>query len=71
MKYELDNIYNEDSYKAIKDIPDNSIDCIYIDIPYLIENGGMGDNELSKRMYRLRNIDLQEIRNSIDYSIFD
>lgn len=33
-KYELNNIYCEDSYKAIKEIPDKSIDCIYTDIPY-------------------------------------
>jgi len=37
MKYELDNIYNEDSYKAIKDIPDNSIDLIIIDPPYVYD----------------------------------
>jgi site-specific DNA-methyltransferase (adenine-specific) len=33
-KYGLNKIYNEDSYKAIKDIPDNSIDLIIIDPPY-------------------------------------
>jgi len=33
-KYELNKIYNEDSYKAIKDIPDNSIDLIITDPPY-------------------------------------
>ena len=32
-RFEIDNIYNEDCYKAIKDIPDKSIDCIYTDIP--------------------------------------
>jgi len=70
-KYELNNIYNEDSYKAIKNIPDNSIDCIYTDIPYLIADGGQSDNELSKRMYRLRNIELEDIRKGIDYSILN
>ena len=40
MKYELNNIYNEDSYKAIKDIPDNSIDLIIIDPPYEFDMGG-------------------------------
>ena len=34
-KYETNQIYNEDSYKAIKEIPDKSIDCIYVDIPYI------------------------------------
>ena len=37
---ELDIIYNEDCYSGIKKIPDKSIDLVYIDIPYLIENGG-------------------------------
>jgi len=41
-KYELNNIYNEDSYKAIKNIPNNSIDLIVIDPPYLIENTQTG-----------------------------
>lgn len=38
-KFETNNIYCEDSYKAIKDIPDKSIDCIYTDIPYLFHIG--------------------------------
>jgi len=38
VKYDLDNIYNEDSYKAIKDIPDNSIDLIILDPPYEIDS---------------------------------
>lgn len=37
-KYHLNQIYNEDSYKAIKDIPDKSVDLIITDPPYLIEN---------------------------------
>jgi DNA modification methylase len=41
-KYELNKIYNEDSYKAIKNIPDNSIDLIVIDPPYeIVTDGGM------------------------------
>ena len=42
--FEINNIYNVDSYKAIKEIPDKSIDLIYTDIPYLIE--GDGENVL-------------------------
>ena len=34
------DIYLGDSYKLIKDIPDKSVDLIYTDIPYLIEQGG-------------------------------
>lgn len=67
----INSIMLGDSYELIKEIPDKSIDCIYTDIPYLIENGGKGNNELSERMYRLRNIDLEEIRRGIDYYIID
>lgn len=44
-KYELNNIYCEDSYKAIKYIPDKSIDLIVTDPPYLIENTTAGGGE--------------------------
>jgi len=71
MKYELNNIYNEDSYKAIKSIPDNSIDCIYVDIPYLIESGGVSNSAMSKRIKKIMNNDIQKIRNGISYDIFD
>ena len=37
MSYEL---HNADCYEYIKQIPDKSIDLVYIDIPYLIENSG-------------------------------
>ena len=38
MKYEIDNIYCVDAYKAIKDIPDKSVDLIVTDHPYQIES---------------------------------
>ena len=41
-KYEIDNVYNEDCYQAIKNIPDNSVDLVYIDIPYDLEDNGGG-----------------------------
>ena len=34
MKYELNKTHNVDSYIAIKDIPDKSIDMILADLPY-------------------------------------
>lgn len=37
---EFNKIYNLDCYKAIKDLPDNCIDCVYIDVPYLFIQGG-------------------------------
>jgi DNA modification methylase len=70
-EYKLNEIYNEDSYKAIKKIPDKSIDCIYTDIPYIIQSGGASESPLSQRAKRLRNEDLKDIKDGIDYSILD
>ena len=53
-RFEVDNIYNEDCYKAIKEIPDKSIDCIYTDIPYLYNQGSCGNSELSQRTAKKR-----------------
>ena len=41
MKFEgmINTIQLANSYKLIKQIPDKSIDCIYIDIPYLYSGG--------------------------------
>ena len=68
--YELNQIYNEDSYEAIKKIPDNSIDCIYTDIPYLYQKGGKSGTLFGERMVNLRK-ELEEISGGIDYKIFD
>lgn len=42
--FELNNCYCKDSYKAIKDIPDKSVDLVIIDPPYDIPHttGGGG-----------------------------
>lgn len=69
--YKENNIYQVDSYKAIKDIPDKSIDCIYTDIPYLIDSGGGGSSELAKRILKINFEDILDIRNGIDYAIFE
>ena len=71
MKIEPNNIYCGDCYELIKDIPNKSVDLIYTDIPYLIDNGGCSDNDLSKRAKRLRNEELETMRHGIDYSILD
>ena len=52
--YELNRIYCEDCYKAIKKIPNKSVDCIYTDIPYLYEQGGSGSSELGERTAKKR-----------------
>lgn len=46
---ELNKIHLGDSYELIKQIPDKSIDCIYVDVPYLYTTGGTGSSELAKR----------------------
>ena len=71
-RFNENTIYNEDCYKAIKDIPDNSIDLVYIDIPYLMGKGGGNESELSKRAKkRNKELDDSKIADGIDYSIFD
>lgn len=71
MEIKQNQVYNVDCYKAIKDIPDKSIDCIYTDIPYLYESGGLSDkNPLDKRISNKRQ-ELKEISNGIDYNILN
>lgn len=53
-RFEENTIYNEDCYTAIKDIPDKSIDCVYIDIPYLYDNVGAGKSELGLRIKKTK-----------------
>lgn len=69
-KYKLNNIYNEDSYIAIKNIPDKSIDCIYTDLPYLMDKHGIGNSELGQRMKK-QSIELKDIDKGCCLSILD
>ena len=46
---EPNNIYLGDCYELIKQIPDKSIDLVYVDIPYLFANHGAGNSELADR----------------------
>lgn len=73
MKFEnmINTIICGDCYKLIKDIPDNSIDLIYVDIPYLITHGGNGDSPLSRRIAKVHDEYLKDIKDGIDYSIFE
>ena len=52
MEIKPNNIYLGDSYELIKNIPDKSIDLVYIDIPYLIGHGGSGGSELAYRIHK-------------------
>ena len=75
MKFEemINTIQLGDCYKLIKDIPDKSIDLVYIDIPYLFEQGGKEEKKsaLANRIKNQTYGELNNIINGIDYSILD
>ena len=86
MKFEdmINTIQLGDCYELIKNIPDKSIDCVYIDIPYLVKNMISGSGNIkqlsgfTKDTGTQRNetrkqtfIELAKIMDGIDYSIFD
>lgn len=62
MKFEdmINTIQLGDCYKLIKQIPDNSIDCIYVDIPYSMSFVGGG--ALS---HKLKNISKMKLKISV------
>jgi len=67
-------LLNGDSYKLIKDIPDKSVDLVYIDIPYLYDSGGsVGEDKsaVSQRIAKVRNDYLKDISDGIDYAILE
>lgn len=66
----INTIQLGDCYEIIKFIPDKSVDCIYVDIPYLFDSHGKGHSELALRMDN-KNNDLINIQDGIDYSIFN
>lgn len=68
----MNTIVLGDSYELIKKIPDNSIDCIYTDIPYLYIQGGVGNSELGKRMEK-KKLELKKynLEDGIDYKILN
>ena len=45
----INTIQLGDCYELIKTIPDKSIDCIYVDVPYLMKQNGGGTSEISQR----------------------
>ena len=56
MKFEniINTIQLGSCYDLIKDIPDKSIDLVYIDIPYLYQQGGSGTSALGERTAKKR-----------------
>lgn len=72
-KYETNQIYNEDSYVAIKSIPDKSIDLIVTDPPYDIENTQAGGHsDLAKSIQGMNNeLEENELTKSINFEILN
>ena len=56
MKFEdmINTIQLGDSYELIKNIPDKSIDLIYVDIPYLIDNGNTNEETKTNMEIKLK-----------------
>ena len=72
-KYDENEVYCEDSYIAIKNIPSKSIDLIVTDPPYLIENTKAGGKSKLACSIQNMNNELQEnnITNSINEEILE
>ena len=65
---ELDKIYNEDCLEGMKRIPDNSIDCVITDPPYLIETQGGGLYTQEDKQYVK---ELEQIKDGFRTEILD
>jgi len=72
---ELNKIHLGDSYKLIKEIPDKSIDCIYTDVPYLLQQGGNRaekKSSIAKRIVKSYNkLDDANMVSGFKYEILD
>ena len=64
----MNKIHLGSAYELIRQIPDNSVDCIYTDIPYLHETGGGGSSRIAKNIIAKRN-EIAFIANGINYDI--
>ncbi len=80
----INTIQLGDCYELIKNIPDKSIDLVYIDIPYLVKDMTSGTGTIKKlsgftndkgtqrqETRKQTFLELANIMNGIDYSIFD
>jgi DNA modification methylase len=61
----MNEIIEGDGLEYIKLLSDNSIDCIYTDVPYLYDCGGGGSSEIALRISKLKKEDLANL-NIID-----
>lgn len=71
-RFETNNIYNEDCYKAIKDIPDKSIDLVITDPPYELENErGGGFFKLNNKNRRKYQDEIKTMMNGVSEELLD
>ena len=62
------NIYLGDAFELIKQVSDNSIDCIYTDIPYLHTTGGIDKStELGKQAEKIKSGEIKVPQNKEEY----
>lgn len=68
----INNVILGDCYEIIKDIPDKSIDCIYVDVPYLMPNThGDSGGFMGGRINDFYNNQVSEFKEGFDLSILD
>ena len=72
-QYELNTIYCEDCYEAIKKIPDKSVDLIVTDPPYDIRNTKAGGQSALAKSFQQMNDELRnnKLTHSINFKILD
>lgn len=70
---ETNKIYHGDCYRLIKDIPDQSVDCVYTDVPYLYTQSGNGESKGTELNKSIKNKNKQltdaNIVNGFDYNL--
>lgn len=74
MKFEdmINNVILGDCYEIIKSIPDKSIDCIYVDVPYLFQQGGTGNSRIANQVKKMKKeLKDNKIYDGFNYNIFD
>lgn len=68
--FETDNVYCVDCYKAIKELPDKSIDLIVTDPPYDLDTEGSKENSISKTFANC-NSQISKISEGVNEEILD
>jgi site-specific DNA-methyltransferase (adenine-specific) len=68
---EINKIYNEDCLQVLRSMPDKSVDLIVTDPPYFMERGGQGHSKLARRIAKICNNDIADIRSGFDTAILD